>query len=230
VVVAEEVGARRLRHAFSHREGALGILWALRHESGVAVVDVNYRPAGQHGHRPWADPRFTLVSKRLVRMAGTSLDFGRGRGALLRRVETVVLVSEVTAPTLRALQYACAVSPGAVRALHVEIEPEQRARVEAAWAQYAVKVPLEVESSPYRDLTTTVLDHLERLARRAGEEVMLNVVIPEFVVTSFVGKLLHNQSALWIRAALYADTRIAVTSVPWVLEEAGAPEPAPAAG
>ncbi len=52
---------------------------------------------------------------------------------------------------------------------------------------------------------------------------MLNVIIPEFVVTSTVGKLLHNQSALWIRGALYADTRVAVTSVPWVLEEAKAP-------
>ncbi|MFH1330920.1 MAG: APC family permease [Actinomycetota bacterium] len=229
VVVAEEVGARRWRHAFTHREGALGILWALRRESGVAVADVNYRPAGHDPHRARPDPRFTLVSKRLVRMADTSLDFGRGRGALLRRVETIVLVSEVTAPTLRAVHYACTISPGAVRALHVEIEPEQRARVEAAWAQNGVKVPLEVVPSPFRDLTTTVLDHLDRAARRAGEETMLNVVIPEFVVSSVMGKLLHNQSALWIRGALYADTRIAVTSVPWVLEvaEAAAPSAPP---
>jgi amino acid transporter len=226
VVVAEEVGARRWRHALAHRGGALGILWALRRESGVAVVDVHYRPAGHPGHRPGADGAFTLVSRRLVRMAGTSLDFGRSRAGVLRRVETIVLVSEVTAPTLRAVQYACTISPGAVRALHVEIEPEQRARVEAAWAQYGVKVPLEVVDSPYRDLTTTVLEHLDRAARRAGDEAMLNVVIPEFVVATTVGRLLHNQSALWIRAALYADTRIAVTSVPWVLEEADAAAPA----
>jgi amino acid transporter len=220
VVVAEQVGARRWRHALAHRDGALGILWALRQESGVAIADVHYQPVGSRPSRPRSDALLTLVSKRLVRMAGTSLDFGRGRYSQLRRVETIVLVSEVTAPTLRAVQYACTVCPGAVRALHVEIEPEQRARVEAAWAQQGVKVPLEVVDSPYRDLTATVLDHLERAARRAGEETMLNLVIPEFVVTSLVGKLLHNQSALWIRGALYADTRVAVTSVPWVLEEA----------
>jgi hypothetical protein len=228
VVVAEEIGARRWRHAFTHREGALGILWALRRESGVAVVDVNYRAAGHPSGHTRPDGPFTLVSRRLVRMAGTSLDFGRSRAGFLRRVETIVLVSEVTAPTLRAVQYACTVSPGAVRALHVEIDPEQRARVEAAWDQQGVKVPLEIATSPYRDLTTTVLDHLDRAARHAGDEAMLNVVIPEFVVTSTVGRLLHNQSALWIRAALYADTRIAVTSVPWVLEETDAPTPAPA--
>jgi hypothetical protein len=159
-------------------------------------------------------------------MAGTSLDFGRSRAGVVRRIETIVLVSEVTSPTLRAVQYACTVSPGAVRALHVEIEPEQSARVEAAWAQQGVTVPLEVILSPYRDLTTIVLDHLDRAARRAGDEAMLNVVIPEFVVATPAGRLLHNQSALWIRAALYADTRIAVTSVPWVLEDTPAEAPA----
>jgi len=154
-----------------------------------------------------------------VRMAGTSLDFGRGLGGPIRHVEAIVLVSEVTAPTLQALRYACTICPGAVRALHVEIEPEQRARVEAAWAQQEVKIPLLVVDSPYRDLTPTVLNFVDRAARRAGDDTMLNVIIPEFVVTSTIGKLLHNQSALWIRGALYADTRVAVTSVPWVLGE-----------
>jgi amino acid transporter len=219
VVVAEEVRTRRWRHALTHREGALGILWALRQESGVAVADVHYHPVGQPRNRTLGDSLLTLVSRRLVRMAGTSLDFGRGWGGPPRRVESIVLVSEVTAPTLRAVQYACTICPGAVRALHIEIEPEQRERVQTAWAQHGVKVPLEVVDSPYRDLTATVLQYLDGEARRTGPETLLNVIIPEFVVTSLVGKLLHNQSALWIKGALYADNRVAVTSVPWVLGE-----------
>jgi amino acid transporter len=227
VVIAEQVGTRRWQHFLAHRRGGgPSILWALRQESGVAVADLNYHPVGHRRQtRPRSDSLAMLVSKRLVRMAGTTLDFGRGLGGPLRRVESIVLVSEVTAPTLRALQYACTVSPGAVRALHVEIEPEQRSRVEAAWAQHGVKVPLEVVESPFRDLTATVLQRIDRAARWAGDETMINVIIPEFVVTSLVGKLLHNQSALWIRAALYADTRVAVTAVPWVLEEVAAVQP-----
>jgi amino acid transporter len=229
VVVTEQIGTRRWRHALAHRRGgALSILWALRQESGVAVADLNYHPAGHRRHtRPRSDSLLTLVSKRLVRMAGTTLDFGRGVGGPLRRVRAIVLVSEVTAPTLRAVHYACTVCPGAVRALHVEIEPEQRARVEAAWAQHGVQVPLEVVESPYRDLTATVLHQIDQAARSAGDDTMLNVIIPEFVVTSLVGKLLHNQSALWIRAALYADTRVAVTAVPWVLDDVAAPAAPP---
>ena len=138
VVVAEEVRARPWRHLLAHRNGGPSILRALRQESGVAVTDLNYSPARRGGPRPRATSPLTLVSKRLVRMAGTSLDFGRERAGIVRRVEAIVLISEVTAPTLRAVRYACSVCPGTVRALHVEIEPEQRARVEAAWAQQEV--------------------------------------------------------------------------------------------
>jgi amino acid transporter len=228
IVVAEEVGIRRWRHALAHRGGALAILWALRQESGLAVVNLNYHPSRERRPRlrPEGDSLLTLVSKRLVRMAGTSLDFGGARARPIRRVEAIVLISEVTTPTLRAVQYACTACPGAVRALHVEIDPEQRERVQAAWAQQGIDVPLEVAESPYRDLTATVLHYLVREARQAEEGTMLNVIIPEFIVTSPIGRLLHNQSALWIRGALYADTRVAVTSVPWVLEEE---EEAPAA-
>jgi hypothetical protein len=219
-VVAEEVRAGHWRHWLAHRNGGPSILWALRQESGVAVADLNYSPARRWGYRRGPASPLTLVSKPLVRMAGTSLDFGRERAGIDRRVEAIVLISEVTAPTLRAVRYACSICPNAVRAVHVEIEPEQRARVEAAWAQQQVTVPLEVVESPYRDLTSTVVEYLERAARRGDGNTLLNVVIPEFVVTSRVGKLLHNQSALWIRAALFAQPRVAVTSVPWVLEDA----------
>ncbi|MBN2112959.1 MAG: APC family permease [Acidimicrobiia bacterium] len=218
VVVAEEVRTGRWQHLLSHRNGAPSILWALRRESGIAVTDLNCAPATRHDSRR-VGSLVTQVGRRLVRMAGTSLDLRPPRIGVIHRVEAIVLVSEVTVPTLRAVRYACEACPGAVRALHVEIEPEQRARVEEAWARLEVGVPLEVIESPYRDLTGSVLEYLEAAERGAEMGTLLNVVVPEFVVRSAAGALLHNQSALWIRAALYADTRVAVTSVPWVLED-----------
>ena len=225
VVVTEQVRHRRWRHLFLHRGGGPSILWALRQESGIAVTDLNDSPTLPGADlSPRADSLLTLVSKRLARMGGASRDLHPSWAGPLRRVDSIVLVSEVTAPTLEAVRYACSVTPGAVRALHVEIEPEQRARVEAAWARHQVEVPLQVIESPYRDLTEAVLEYLNRAVRRAEPGTMLNVIIPEFVVPSLVGKLLHNQSALWIRAALYADTRLSVTSVPWVLGQEPSPD------
>jgi amino acid transporter len=218
VVVAEEVRAGRWRHAFARRNGGPSILWALRQESGVAVTDLNDSPLGPPvGDKARSDSLLTLASQRLARLARTSLSRRPGWGGPLRRVEAIVLVSEVTGPTLRAVRYACTICPGAVTALHVEIEPEQRARVEEAWARAQVQVPLDVVESPYRDLTATVLQYLDGEAHRAPQGTLINVIIPEFVVPSPLGRLLHNQSALWIRTALYGDTRVAVTSVPWVL-------------
>jgi hypothetical protein len=133
-------------------------------------------------------------------------------------VITVVLVSEVTAPTMNAVAYARKVSPGEVHALHIEMEPEQRERVEAAWQARDPGMPLEILESPYRELTGPVLRYVENMADRAEEGTIINVVIPEFVIATLAGSLLHNQSAIWIRLALYADTRVAVTAVPWVLK------------
>ena len=83
--------------------------------------------------------------------------------------------------------------------------------------------------SPYRDLTTTVVEYLEQAARRAGNEAPCSTwSSPSSWSPPRLGKLLHNQSALWIRAALYAHPRVAVTSVPWVLEDTPADGPAAA--
>jgi amino acid transporter len=223
VVVAERVGLQRWRYAFSHRK-APSILWALRREDGIATVDLNYR-VGAGRRRKQREALVQPQSKRLVWMSGTNLEIG-SREVPPKKVISVVLVSEVTAPTMNAVAYARTVSPDQVHALHIEMEPEQRERVEAAWLARDPGMPLEIVESPYRELTEPVLRYVEDMADRAEEGTIINVVIPEFVIPTLAGSLLHNQSAIWIRLALYADTRVAVTAVPWVLQRA--PEPAPA--
>jgi amino acid transporter len=224
VVIAEKVGLQRWRYAFSHRK-APSILWALRREEGVAAVDLNYR-VGAGRRRGRKEDLVQPESKRLVWMSGTHLEVG-AREVPPKRVISVVLVSEVTAPTMNAVAYASIVSPGQVHALHIEMEPEQRERVEAAWQARNPGMPLEVLDSPYRELTGPVLRYVEEMADRAEEGTIINVVIPEFVIPTLAGSLLHNQSAIWIRLALYADTRVAVTAVPWVLTRT--PDPVPSA-
>ena len=50
---------------------------------------------------------------------------------------------------------------------------------QAAADRYGVTVPLEILESPYRDLTTIVINHLDELDRRWGHDYV-TVVIPEF--------------------------------------------------
>jgi hypothetical protein len=62
-----------------------------------------------------------------------------------------------------------------------------------------------------------VLDYVGRL-RGAGLRDLVVVFIPEYVVGRWWEQLLHNQSALRLKARLLFQRRIMVVSVPWQLE------------
>ena len=61
-----------------------------------------------------------------------------------------------------------------------------------------IDIPLEIVYSPYRELSRPVLRFVDELDMRWTNDI-ITVVIPEFVVTSWWGHLLHNQSALLLK-------------------------------
>lgn len=50
------------------------------------------------------------------------------------------------------------------------------------------------------------------------EHTIVNVIIPEFIVPSWRGQVLHNQTGLAVKAGLLFEPYVAVTSAPWHLE------------
>jgi hypothetical protein len=56
------------------------------------------------------------------------------------------------------------------------------------------------------------------------------VIIPEYVVEHWWEHLLHNQTALRLKARLRFEPMVTVTSVPWVLGAGVGPAPIPAGG
>ncbi|WP_433727016.1 APC family permease [Actinoplanes sp. CA-051413] len=132
-------------------------------------------------------------------------------------VHAVVLVSRVHRPTLQALAYARATRPDTLAAVTVAISPEDVARLRQEWADRELNVPLTVLESPYREITNPVLDHVVRL-RAEGPRDLVVVYLPEYVVGHWWEQLLHNQSALRLKARLLFQRRVMVVSVPWQLE------------
>ncbi len=124
----------------------------------------------------------------------------------------VVPVSRLNRATVRALQYASSLSPS-VTAVHVALEPDKAAGLEAAWPVWGHGVPLVIVESPYRSLTRPLLRFLVEL-KRVEQADMVTVVLPEFVPDSWWEHTLHNQSALFLKAALLFTPGFAVTSVP----------------
>ena len=140
--------------------------------------------------------------------------------ALPARVHAVVLVGNLLAPTLRALAFAEATAPASIRAVTVAAEGDADP-LASEWEQRGVPVPLVVIESPYRETVRPVLLYVRQLRRDYPGDV-ISIIIPEYVVGHWWHNLLHNQTALRLKARLHFEPGVTVTSVPWVL---GAREP-----
>jgi MFS family permease len=139
------------------------------------------------------------------------------------RIHAVVLVSRLHTPTLRALAFARATRPSTLVALTVRSNPIETAVLEQEWIERDIPVPLVTLDSPYRDLTRPALDYIRQIRRESPRDVV-SVFVPEYVVGHWWEHLLHNQSALRLKARMLFQPGVMLTSVPWQLGSAEALE------
>jgi amino acid transporter len=133
------------------------------------------------------------------------------------KVHAVVLVSKVHKPTLRALAFARATRPDVLTALTVNVDDADTRALQEDWERYDIPVPLTVVESPFREITRPVLDFVRDIRRSSPRELVV-VFVPQYVVGHWWENLLHNQSALRLRARLQFQPGVMITSVPWQLE------------
>ncbi|HYO17547.1 MAG TPA: APC family permease [Dermatophilaceae bacterium] len=130
------------------------------------------------------------------------------------RVHAIVLVSKIHKPTLRALAYARATRPSLLEAITVNVEPDETQALQDEWDRRDIPVPLKVLDSPFREITSSVVDYVKSVRRGSPRDVVM-VYVPEYVVGRWWESLLHNQSALRLKGRLYFTPGVMVTSVPW---------------
>lgn len=135
-----------------------------------------------------------------------------------RHTHTVVIpVGGVHQGVLAALTYARSLAPDRLIAVTVVTGPEDAARMERQWDEYNLDIELQTLYSPYRELTGPVLAYLDELDEEYKDDI-ITVVLPEFVLTKWYEQLLHNQSALVLKARLLFRPNTVVTSVPYHLD------------
>jgi amino acid transporter len=132
------------------------------------------------------------------------------------RNHAIVLVSKLNAPTLRALAYAKATRASRLVALTVAVDESEERALRAAWEARELDIPLTIIASPFREVTRPVLEYISHLRRESPRDVV-TVFIPEYVVGHWWEHLLHNQSALRLKARLLYMPGVMVTSVPYQL-------------
>ena len=158
---------------------------------------------------------FKSVSRHYQSVA-RQLKIAPGPESAVLEHSVVVLVGGVQRSTLSALRYARSVHAHNTIAITVAINEDHAERIRRDWERFNISVPLEILESPYRDLTTIILSHLDELDQRWGHDYV-TVVIPEFVTPHWWQGALHNQSALALKLRLLARRDTVVVSVPFHL-------------
>ncbi|MFN2451006.1 MAG: APC family permease [Candidatus Dormibacteria bacterium] len=127
----------------------------------------------------------------------------------------IVPVTELNTLSLQSLAMARTISDNVI-AVHVCDDQHHIALLRAKWASWGNHVPLEIIESPYRSLVRPLLAYIDAIDRQRDDDTIV-VVLPEMVATRWWHNLLHNQTALRLKAAFLFRNSTVVVSVPYHL-------------
>jgi len=125
-----------------------------------------------------------------------------------------ILVSDVNARSMRAVNYAQTLGIADTRAVHFAFSREDGRAISADWAAHGPRVPLDLDDAPYRDFGPPLLSYLRGLT--ADEDTAVLVIMPELVVRGW-RRILHNERALYVKRLLLFEPGIILASVPYQL-------------
>ena len=74
---------------------------------------------------------------------------------------------------------------------------------------------LDIVETPFRDLTTPVLEEVRRITAHPG--AVASVILPELVVARRWHHLLHNQKGFFLKRLLLFEPQVVLSSVPYQL-------------
>lgn len=157
----------------------------------------------------------------------------------------IVPIGDLNLPAIQSLAYARSITPEVV-AVHVATEEEDNARIREEWAQLVESrreswerlaardnarneviglvtkqrvspaPQLVVIESPYRSMVKPLVSYIDAM-RDANPSATISVVLPEYVPAHFWERILHNQTALRLKLALYYHPSVVVINVPYHL-------------
>jgi len=149
----------------------------------------------------------------------SELEIESGDVALPSRVHAVVLVSKLHKPTMRALAYARVSRPSSLEAVTVDLDADETAQLTRRWDELEVPVALRVLDSPYREVVRPLVRYVKQ-RRTENPRDLVTVYLPEYVVGRWWEQVLHNQTALRLKARLLFVPGVLVVSVPFQLASA----------
>ncbi len=129
----------------------------------------------------------------------------------------IVPIVDLNAVALQSLAMARTISDSVI-AVHISDNEDDIKELRAKWELWGNHVPLEIIESPYRSLVRPLVSYIDAIDRQRSDDTLV-VLLPELAATRWWHRLLHTQSALWLRRALLMRPGTVVVSVPYHLQQ-----------
>lgn len=150
------------------------------------------------------------VSSRLTTEIPTSPD--------QMKLVCLVPIADLNSLALQSLALARSLSDNVI-AVHVCDDEHHIAMMRARWDAWGNHVPLEIVESPYRSFVRPLLRYIDAIDKQRSDDTVI-IVLPELVATRWWHQLLHNQTALRLKAQLLFRPGTVVVNVPYHLQHA----------
>ncbi len=127
----------------------------------------------------------------------------------------IVIIGHLNRGTVEALDYARSIADEII-AVHVDIGSTDREKLRRRWAELESDIQLEIIDSPFRSLIEPIVDFISNYEQQ-HPDVLSTIIIPAFVTKNWWEGLLHNQTTLFLKAALRGKRSRVVTTVRYYL-------------
>lgn len=127
----------------------------------------------------------------------------------------IIPISGLHLGVKNAIRYGKSISSD-LRVCFVRTDDLSYERMMDSWNSKFPNMKLHVLDSPYRSISTPILDFIDQVRKEHPTE-FITVIFPEFVTAKWYHQLLHNQTAWLIKLSLIYKKNVIVTSVKYHL-------------
>jgi hypothetical protein len=133
--------------------------------------------------------------------------------------QVIVPIASLNQVALQTLAYARSIArepADSVSAVHITDDPDAAETLRLQWEEWQCGVQLTIIESPYRSLVGPLLAYIDAMHAQYPDKT-LTVILPEMVPAHWWEQVLHNQTALRLKAALLFRPGVVVANVPYHL-------------
>lgn len=130
----------------------------------------------------------------------------------------IVPVQTINKSFIKALNYAL-IAGDTVEAFHVSTNDLETEKTIRQFKDLNIDVPLIVEHAPYRNVNEKLVSYIDEKQETLRGNEMITVVLPRFVINKWWHNILHNQTSMFLRTQLTKRRNIAITTIPYIINE-----------